>query len=161
MPVHVPRPYDERQAGFTLIELLVVIIIIGILAAIAIPVFLHQREKGYDSQARADLRNVATAEETYLSDFPVGYAPCDSTAGPSGCRNVLSAQVWKPSTNASTAVAVDVAVGYCAVSKTTNSDYFVYDSEAGGLQTTKASSFGSISWPTGACAVASNRPAAF
>src|ERR687889_2185351 len=57
---------DER--GFTLIELLVVVIIIGILAAIAIPVFLNQREKGYDAQAKSDLRNAATAEETYMTD---------------------------------------------------------------------------------------------
>ena len=64
---------EEREAGFTLIELLVVIIIIGILAAIAIPVFLNQRKKGYDAQAKSDLRNMATAEETYLTDNPTGY----------------------------------------------------------------------------------------
>src|SRR5438067_9606066 len=60
---------EEREGGFTLIELLVVIIIIGILAAIAIPVFLNQRQKGYDAQAKSDLRNMATAEETYLTDY--------------------------------------------------------------------------------------------
>lgn len=59
---------EEREEGFTLIELLVVIIIIGILAAIAIPVFLNQRKKGYDSQAKSDLRNFASAEETYFTD---------------------------------------------------------------------------------------------
>src|SRR5947209_5888483 len=56
------------QDGFTLIELLVVIIIIGILAAIAIPVFLNQRQKGYDAAAKSDLRNLAGFEEIYLSD---------------------------------------------------------------------------------------------
>ena len=59
----------QEEEGFTLIELLVVIIIIGILAAIAIPVFLNQRQKGYDAQAKSDLRNMATAEETYLTDY--------------------------------------------------------------------------------------------
>jgi type IV pilus assembly protein PilA len=59
---------EEKDQGFTLIELLVVIIIIGILAAIAIPVFLNQRKKGWDAQAKADLKNMATAEETYLTD---------------------------------------------------------------------------------------------
>src|SRR5438067_4611175 len=60
---------EEREGGFTLIELLVVIIIIGILAAIAIPVFLNQRQKGYDAQAKSDAHNIATLEETYITDI--------------------------------------------------------------------------------------------
>lgn len=55
------------QGGFTLIELLVVVIIIGILAAIAIPVFLNQRNKAYDSAAQSDVKNMATAQETYYA----------------------------------------------------------------------------------------------
>ena len=47
----IRKSMDEREEGFTLIELLVVMIIIGILAAIAIPVFLNQRNSGYDSGA--------------------------------------------------------------------------------------------------------------
>ena len=57
-----------RQDGFTLIELLVVIIVIAILAAIAIPVFLSQREKGYAAQVQSALRNAATAVEAYSTD---------------------------------------------------------------------------------------------
>ncbi|MCB0914132.1 MAG: prepilin-type N-terminal cleavage/methylation domain-containing protein [Actinobacteria bacterium] len=66
----------EGEEGFTLIELLVVIIIIGILAAIAIPVFLNQREKGWDAQAESDVRNGAIAEETYFTENGT-YAPAD------------------------------------------------------------------------------------
>ena len=58
----------EGEEGFTLIELLVVVIIIGILAAIAIPVFLNQRKKAWDAAAKSDVKNMSTAEETYLSD---------------------------------------------------------------------------------------------
>lgn len=58
---------ERRNDGFTLIELLVVILIIAILAAIAIPVFLNQRKKGWISQMDSALKNAATAEESYLT----------------------------------------------------------------------------------------------
>lgn len=61
---------DER--GFTLIELLVVILIIAILAAIAIPVFLNQRKKGYVSAMEAAAKNASTAAESYATSQPSG-----------------------------------------------------------------------------------------
>src|ERR1700704_5411501 len=69
---------EEREGGFTLIELLVVIIIIGILAAIAIPVFLNQRKKGYEASMKSDLRTVANEMETYFTDFQTYPAPSGS-----------------------------------------------------------------------------------
>ncbi len=59
----------RREDGFTLIELLVVILIIAILAAIAIPVFLRQRDKGREAQVRSALKNAATAVESHYLDY--------------------------------------------------------------------------------------------
>ncbi len=61
-------PQSKQDKGFTLIELLVVVVIIGILAAIAVPVFLNQREKAAESTVKSDLKNAATVYETYYVD---------------------------------------------------------------------------------------------
>jgi len=68
---------EQSDKGFTLIELLVVVIIIGILASIAIPVFMNQKSKAFDSSVKSDLKSAATAAETYFADF-------SSYAGPTG-----------------------------------------------------------------------------
>ena len=68
------RKSQDAEAGFTLIELLVVIIIIGILAAIAIPTFLNQRKKGWLSAVKSDVANVVIAEESYATDNNGSYA---------------------------------------------------------------------------------------
>jgi len=74
----------ESEKGFTLIELLVVILIIGILAAIAIPAFLNQRNKAYDAAAKSNVRTAATAEETYATDNNGAYATETLSAGDTG-----------------------------------------------------------------------------
>ncbi len=57
-----------NRKGFTLIELLIVVVIIGILAAIAIPKFANTKEKAYVASMKSDLRNLVTAEEAYFAD---------------------------------------------------------------------------------------------
>ena len=58
----------RNRKGFTLIELLIVVVIIGILAAIAIPKFANTKEKAYIASMKSDLRNLVTAEESYFAD---------------------------------------------------------------------------------------------
>jgi prepilin-type N-terminal cleavage/methylation domain-containing protein len=58
----------KNRKGFTLIELLIVVVIIGILAAIAIPKFANTKSKAYITAMKSDLRNLVTAEEAYFSD---------------------------------------------------------------------------------------------
>ncbi len=57
-----------NRKGFTLIELLIVVVIIGILAAIAIPKFANTKAKAYIASMKSDLRNLVTAEEAYFAD---------------------------------------------------------------------------------------------
>jgi type IV pilus assembly protein PilA len=119
------RNGSGRDEGFTLIELLVVIIIIGILAAIAIPIFLNQRNKGYDAQAKSDLRNLANFEEVYLTDFQrYGTGAQVVAAEPKVTHSVGDTlQVVSFTSN----------LGYCLSATAQSGHTWYYDSNAGGL----------------------------
>jgi type IV pilus assembly protein PilA len=131
MLARLRKMQEENEEGFTLIELLVVIIIIGILAAIAIPVFLNQRQKGYDAGVKSDLRNAATAEETYLTDNG-SYTNVQAALSTEGFQSSNATDYLGGATTLS--VVADTNNGYCITAQSASKKWFQYDSQAGGLQ---------------------------
>ena len=125
-----PRVRPACESGFTLIELLVVTIILGILAAIAIPAFLQHRAKGWDAAVRSDLRSAATAQETFLTDadpgpyattvpelIAVGFRPSPGRNYSGGVMNM--------------SVTAQGALSYCLTAQSASGTYFALGSSAG------------------------------
>ena len=111
----------SNRKGFTLIELLIVVVIIGILAAIAIPKFSNTKEKAYVAAMKSDLRNLVTAQESYFADN-MSYGSIanlgtaySSSAGVTVATSAVTATGWSASsTHTGTAQQCTIALGAAA-----------------------------------------------
>ena len=103
---------STTRKGFTLIELLIVVVIIGILAAIAIPKFANTKEKAYLASMKSDLRNLATVEEGYFADNQVyiGGSASNTTGG------TTSLSGFVPSSGVTVTVTATGGTGWSATS---------------------------------------------
>jgi len=102
MIARIRKSMEEKDQGFTLIELLVVMIIIGILAAIAIPIFMNQRKKANDSAATSDISTLGKEVATYYVDATVALSGVAVTAAPARLT-VGGVDVGKASNNVTSA----------------------------------------------------------
>jgi len=118
MLARIRKSLENREEGFTLIELLVVMVIIGILAAIAIPSFLAQRDKGYQSAEKSDLKTVSIAEQSYATDYNGAFTADAGITSASTTSDALVAQGAKVSGNDTV-----VAKLYTSSGGTTNDSY--------------------------------------
>ena len=139
MLARIRKAQEEGEGGFTLIELLVVMIIIGILAAIAIPIFLNQRKSAKDATAKSDMRTVANTLESYYTNNQA-YAAASQAAG--STTVTVGTETAKVSVGDTITVTFNGTSGtagsstaFCILSHVTGSSHdWVYESDNGGLQ---------------------------
>jgi prepilin-type N-terminal cleavage/methylation domain-containing protein len=123
------REAGHGERGFSLIELLVVIVIISILAAISIPLFFRQREKGFVAQSESALKNAATAMQAYSTDHDGAY-PAANPLDPN--PQVLIDEGFREVTDVAITIESSDSEGYCLeAAHSGTSKVLSYDSDVG------------------------------
>ena len=146
------RERHRSEEGFTLIELLVVVVIIGVLVAIAVPVYLNYRQGAADKSAQSDVRGTISAIEQYYTDngnkYPADFSQTNSStatatvtlgarAGDSAASTVLKVTLSDKTQLGYTYVAATTSYKICAKNGGGSKTY-LYDSSTGGSVTSPA-----------------------
>ena len=132
---------QSEEKGFTLIELLVVILIIGILAAIALPAFLSQRSKGQDADAKSNARNMVSQLESCYSQNQT-YVGCESS------QDVTESGIAVGSANGQAQLTGLATNGYSVIGHSQSGNKFTIIKTAGGAPTRSCTSTGKGGCPS-------------
>ena len=120
-----------NRKGFTLIELLIVVVIIGILAAIAIPKFANTKVKAYLAAMKSDLRNLVTAEEAYFSEGAL-YGTVTAVGGSAATGNLVG--VYSTSTGVTVVAVPNLGISFTALATHTATTKTCYINVGTGLR---------------------------
>lgn len=137
---------EENEKGFTLIELLVVVIIIGILAAIAIPIYIGVQNNAKDSSVQNDVSNLKTAviaQQTNSGAYPAALGGTAGLDGTKATPDTFPSTAWTNNgatlgTNTSSLRYGTTASGFCIIGKSSTNTLF-YATESKGVSTTACS----------------------